>query len=167
LDQVAKKASALLPSALRRALRRGRRPEIHHSDPGAQYAATAYTDLLAVRCVAISMAAVGKPEDNGFAERLMRTCRAKVPGTVAAFSHHRFPDLYPPFSLIIGSWTFIRPRFLDLYPPGPLSALVDAVDEQARGFYLHRDFEPFQDDPSRLFLMIRDLHKAGLEPLAE
>jgi transposase InsO family protein len=38
-----------------------------------QYAATAYTELLAGRGVAISMAAVGKPEENGFAEQLMRT----------------------------------------------------------------------------------------------
>jgi putative transposase len=45
----------------------------HHSDQGVQYAATAYTDLLAGRGVAISMAEVGKPEENGFAERLMRT----------------------------------------------------------------------------------------------
>ena len=61
--------------ALRRALRRGRRPQVHHSDQGVQYAATAYTDLLAGRGVAISMAAVGKREENGFAERLMRTIR--------------------------------------------------------------------------------------------
>ncbi len=62
-------------AALRRAMRGGRRPEVHHSDQGVQYAATAYTDLLARRGVAISMAAVGKPEENGFAERLMRTIK--------------------------------------------------------------------------------------------
>jgi putative transposase len=62
-------------AALRRAMRGGRRPEVHHSDQGVQYAATAYTDLLAGRGVAISMAAVGKPEENGYAERLMRTIR--------------------------------------------------------------------------------------------
>ena len=56
-------------------MRNGRRPEVHHSDQGVQYAATAYTDLLTARGVAISMAAVGKPEENGFAERLMRTIR--------------------------------------------------------------------------------------------
>ena len=50
---------------------------------------------------------------------------------------------------------------------GILAVIVDAIDEQARGFYLHRDFEPFQNDPSRLFLMIRDLRQAGLKPLAE
>ncbi len=43
--------------------------------PGVQYAATEYTDLLAGLGVAISMAAVGKLEDHGFAERLMRTIR--------------------------------------------------------------------------------------------
>jgi putative transposase len=61
--------------ALRRAMRGGRRPEVHHSDPGVQYAATGYTEILAGRGVAISMAAVGKPEENGFAERLMRTIK--------------------------------------------------------------------------------------------
>jgi transposase InsO family protein len=60
---------------LRRALRGGRRPEVHHSDQGVQHAAIAYTDLLAGRGVSISMAAVGKPEENGFAERLMRTVK--------------------------------------------------------------------------------------------
>jgi len=60
--------------ALRRALGRGR-PEIHHSDQGVQYAATAYTELLAGEGVAISMAAVGKPEEDGYAERLMRTIK--------------------------------------------------------------------------------------------
>jgi transposase InsO family protein len=60
--------------ALKRALERGR-PEIHHSDQGVQYAATAYVDLLRRRGVSISMAAVGKPEENGYAERLMRTIK--------------------------------------------------------------------------------------------
>jgi transposase InsO family protein len=40
-----------------------------------KYAVAAYTDLLAGRGAAISMAAVGKPEENGFAERLIRTIR--------------------------------------------------------------------------------------------
>ena len=62
-------------AALRRAMRRGRRPEVHHSDQGVQYAAMAYTELLTEEGVSISMAAVGKPEENGFAERLMRTIR--------------------------------------------------------------------------------------------
>ena len=65
---------ALTLVALRRALGRGR-PEIHHSDQGVQYAATAYTELLAGEGIAISMAAVGKPEENGYAERLMRTIK--------------------------------------------------------------------------------------------
>jgi transposase InsO family protein len=60
--------------ALRRALERGR-PEIHHSDQGVQYAATAYVDLLDEHGVRISMASVGEPEENGYAERLMRTIK--------------------------------------------------------------------------------------------
>lgn len=50
-------------------------PEIHHSDQGVQYAAQAYTDLLKHYEVQISMAAQGKPEENGYAERLMRTIK--------------------------------------------------------------------------------------------
>ena len=50
-------------------------PEIHHSDQGVQYAAYAYTGLLKAHNVSISMAAVGKAEENGYAERLMRTIK--------------------------------------------------------------------------------------------
>ena len=50
-------------------------PEIHHSDQGVQYAAYAYTDLLKEYGIQISMAAVGKAEENGYAERFMRTIK--------------------------------------------------------------------------------------------
>ena len=49
--------------------------EIHHSDQGVQYAAYAYTDLLKLHGIQISMAAVGKAEENGYAERFMRTIK--------------------------------------------------------------------------------------------
>jgi putative transposase len=61
-------------TALRRAYERGR-PEIHHSDQGVQYAATAYVDMLMSSGSRISMASVGEPEENGYAERLMRTIK--------------------------------------------------------------------------------------------
>ena len=50
-------------------------PEIHHSDQGVQYAAYAYTDLLKAHGIQISMAAVGKAEENGYAERVIRTIK--------------------------------------------------------------------------------------------
>jgi transposase InsO family protein len=50
-------------------------PEIHHSDQGVQYAAQDYIDLLQKYAVQISMAAQGKPEENGYAERLIRTIK--------------------------------------------------------------------------------------------
>jgi putative transposase len=50
-------------------------PQIHHSDQGIQYAAHAYTDLLKAHQIYISMAAVGKAEENGYAERFMRTLK--------------------------------------------------------------------------------------------
>ena len=61
-------------TALRRALA-DHIPDLHHSDQGVQYACDDYTTLLTENEVQISMAAVGKPEDNGYAERLMRTIK--------------------------------------------------------------------------------------------
>ncbi|MEO2088966.1 MAG: IS3 family transposase [Gemmataceae bacterium] len=65
---------SLTRTALDRAFRRGT-PAIHDSDQGVQHSATGYAARLVGRGVAVSMAAVGKPEENGFAERLMRTIR--------------------------------------------------------------------------------------------
>jgi putative transposase len=50
-------------------------PEIHHSDQGVQYAANRYIELLQGSAVQISMAEVGEPTQNGYAERLMRTIK--------------------------------------------------------------------------------------------
>lgn len=61
-------------TALRRALTQGK-PQIHHSDQGVQYAATAYIELLQEAGVAPSMAAVAAAWQNGYAERLMRTIK--------------------------------------------------------------------------------------------
>jgi transposase InsO family protein len=61
-------------TALERALARGR-PEVHHSDQGVQYAATAYVARLHAVGAQVSMAAVGEPRQNGYAERLMRTIK--------------------------------------------------------------------------------------------
>jgi transposase InsO family protein len=64
----------LTRTALKRALRK-HRPEIHHSDQGVQYAANDYVDRLRGAGVQLSMAAVGEPRENGYAERLMRTIK--------------------------------------------------------------------------------------------
>jgi len=58
--------TALKPALLNRT------PEIHHSDQGVQYAATAYVDLLAAHDVAISMAEVGQAwhAKRGYVERV-------------------------------------------------------------------------------------------------
>jgi putative transposase len=50
-------------------------PHLHHSDQGLQYAATAYVERLQRLGVTLSMAAVGEPRENGYAERLMRTIK--------------------------------------------------------------------------------------------
>jgi putative transposase len=66
--------TALTLGALQNALTWGV-PEIHHSDQGVQYAAQDYVALLKQYPIQISMATQGKPEENGYAERLMRTIK--------------------------------------------------------------------------------------------
>jgi len=77
---------ALTLTALRRALRRGR-PEVHHSDQGVQYAAADYIHRLTHVNSLISMAAVGEPRENGYAERLMRTIKEEE---VALTEYHDY-----------------------------------------------------------------------------
>jgi transposase InsO family protein len=72
LDRTLETGLAL--AALDRALRCGV-PQIHHSDQGVQYASTAYVRRLTDNGVSVSMAAVGEPRENGYAERLMRTIK--------------------------------------------------------------------------------------------
>jgi len=50
-------------------------PTIHHSDQGVQYAAGEYVELLAKHKVKISMSAKGRPDQNGYAERVIRTIK--------------------------------------------------------------------------------------------
>jgi putative transposase len=59
----------LSTAALERALER------HHSDQGVQYAAIGYIQRLEAAHVQISMAAPGRPTDNAYVERLMRTLK--------------------------------------------------------------------------------------------
>jgi putative transposase len=75
-------------AALGRALRRGR-PEVHHSDQGVQYASAEYVHELTEAKAAISMAAVGCPEENGYAERLMRTIKEEE---VQLTEYHDYAD---------------------------------------------------------------------------
>ena len=60
--------------ALEMALEKGV-PEIHHSDQGVQYAAKEYVELLEKHEVKISMARRGRPDENGYAERVIRTIK--------------------------------------------------------------------------------------------
>jgi putative transposase len=66
-------------------------PEIHHSDQGIQYAAYGYIDLLKKHAIQISMATVGKAEENGYAERFMRTIKEEE---VDLSEYQDFHDAY-------------------------------------------------------------------------
>jgi transposase InsO family protein len=50
-------------------------PAIHHSDQGVQYATSSYIAQLEQMGTQISMAEVGEPTQNGYAERLIRTIK--------------------------------------------------------------------------------------------
>ena len=65
---------ALTSTALQRALAH-HTPVIHHSDQGIQYAAPQYIQTLQAAGIQISMAAVGEPRQNGYAERVIRTIK--------------------------------------------------------------------------------------------
>lgn len=64
-------------SALRMALRE-RKPAaglVHHSDRGVQYACSAYTDMLKLHGITISMSRTGNPYDNAVAESFIKTLK--------------------------------------------------------------------------------------------
>lgn len=65
----------LTETALRKAFARGKKPEIHHSDRGKQYTAGAYGRLLDDADAQISLADPGKPTQNAYAERLIKTIK--------------------------------------------------------------------------------------------
>ena len=76
-------------TALQQALATGRRPEIHHSDQGVQYAASAY--IAALQGTSISMAEIGEAWQNGYAERLIRTIKEEE---VDLSDYHDYQDAY-------------------------------------------------------------------------
>ncbi|MBO0859459.1 MAG: GNAT family N-acetyltransferase [Chloracidobacterium sp.] len=47
------------------------------------------------------------------------------------------------------------------------AVIVDALNEQAKSFYLHYRFEECLDDPMRLFLPMRDIHALLAKPALE
>lgn len=82
---------------LRQALER-RCPGIHHSDQGVHYVSREYIDLLHSYHIQISMAGAGKPEGNGFAERLMRTIKEEE---MYLSEYRNFQDAYKQIGYFI------------------------------------------------------------------
>ena len=65
----------LVSAALEQALAHHPAPQIHHSDQGLQYLAHGYVNQLQAQHVQISLAAKGRPTENAFVERLIRTLK--------------------------------------------------------------------------------------------
>ncbi|HLH72981.1 MAG TPA: IS3 family transposase [Chloroflexota bacterium] len=87
--ELARDLSEALPTtALHRALTR-RHPAIHHSDQGVQYAAHGYVGVLEAAGVQISMSDIGRPTQNAFAERFMRTLKEEE---VSLHDYQDLPD---------------------------------------------------------------------------
>lgn len=61
--------------ALEDALAQHGPPAIHHSDHGIQYLARGYVNKLQEQPTQISLSSIGRPTENGFCERLMRTLK--------------------------------------------------------------------------------------------
>lgn len=68
--------ASLASSALKMALK-DRKPQVHHSDRGVQYASSEYTSLLKEHGVKISMSRKGNPYDNAKAESFMKTLKCE------------------------------------------------------------------------------------------
>lgn len=68
--------AALATTALKMALTQ-RKPKVHHSDRGVQYASGEYTNLLKGNGVQISMSRKGNPYDNAKAESFMKTLKCE------------------------------------------------------------------------------------------
>ena len=82
-------------------------PEIHHSDQGVQYLSNAYLSTLKRHGIEISLAHRGRPWENGYAERLIRTlkeeevhlndydtitqARARIGHFITQVYHHKRP----------------------------------------------------------------------------
>ena len=66
---------ALTLNPLEAALHQNGSPEIHHSDQGVQYLSSAYISILTHHGIEISLAHRGRPWENGYAERLIRTLK--------------------------------------------------------------------------------------------
>lgn len=73
-------------------------PHIHHSDQGIQYAASDYIALLKQHEVQISMSAKGSPEENAYAERLIRTIKEEE---VELSEYLDFTDAYTQIGYFI------------------------------------------------------------------
>lgn len=83
-------SSDLVLTALERALRQ-RKPGIHHSDQGVQYAALGYVERLQSVGAQVSMAAAGRPGENPYAERVIRTIKEEE---VYLNEYDNFADAY-------------------------------------------------------------------------
>jgi putative transposase len=83
-------SSDLALTALERALTQ-RKPGIHHSDQGVQYAALGYVERLQSVGAQVSMAAAGRPGENPYAERVIRTIKEEE---VYLNEYENFADAY-------------------------------------------------------------------------
>ena len=79
----------LVTTALQNALATHTAPAIHHSDQGVQYCASGYVALLQQAGIQVSMSAAGRPTENAFVERVIRTLKEEE---VALNDYEDFED---------------------------------------------------------------------------
>jgi putative transposase len=117
----------LVRIALERALASHPAPRIHHSDQGVQYAAHGYIALLETHGIQISMAAVGRPTENAYAERLIRTLKDEE---VYLHEYEDYDDAYQHIGRFLEE-VYMTKRVhssLDYLTPGEFEALQVVED---------------------------------------
>ena len=85
----------LVMTALENALLAHAAPTIHHSDQGVQYCAAGYVTRLLSAGIQVSMSAAGRPTENAYVERVIRTLKEeeglaqRLPGLRRRLPTHR------------------------------------------------------------------------------
>ncbi len=88
----------LLSGALRKALARQHRPQIHHSDRGGQYIAEKYCQQLRAIACRISMTDRGKPWQNPYVESTIGRIKDEY---IVDSEYQNFRDAYNQLSLVL------------------------------------------------------------------
>jgi putative transposase len=131
-------------SALRMALatRLTDQPLIHHSDRGTQYCSQAYTHLLKIKGIAISMTQSGNPRDNAIAERVNGILKMEL----LKENYDNINIAYKSVKQAISIYNTLRPHSsLDMLTPEKAHGMIGQLRRRWRNYYPIREMEASMD----------------------